>query len=109
MYTALHTANGKRVLVLGDMLELGSAEAGYHYQAGVHAARVTDVLITVGRLSRLAAKGARESGINPANIFSCRSSAEAREVLSKRIALRKSDVVLVKGSRLMRMEEVFKF
>ncbi len=99
---------GRKILVLGDMLELGEEKNKYHYQAGMHAARVADILITVGKLSRLTGKGAREAGISRANIFSCRSSVEAKEVLSRRVSLEKNDVVLVKGSRLMRMEEVLK-
>jgi UDP-N-acetylmuramoyl-tripeptide--D-alanyl-D-alanine ligase len=99
---------GRKIFVMGDMLELGKKEALFHRQAGRKAAKVCDAFIAVGRLSGLAAQAAKDSGFDTKNIFTCRNSQEAREVLFNKIAPDRDDVVLVKGSRRMRMEEVFK-
>jgi UDP-N-acetylmuramoyl-tripeptide--D-alanyl-D-alanine ligase len=47
----LSRAPGRRVAVLGDMLELGPAEVGYHEQVGAYARERADVLVTVGPLA----------------------------------------------------------
>jgi UDP-N-acetylmuramyl pentapeptide synthase len=62
----------------------------------------------VGNLSRLAAEAARACRFDARNIFSCANSNQAREILFNRLALEKGDLVLVKGSRSMKMEEIFK-
>jgi UDP-N-acetylmuramoyl-tripeptide--D-alanyl-D-alanine ligase len=52
------SASGRRVAVLGDMLELGPAEAGFHEEIGAHARAVgVDVLVTVGPLAEHIAAG----------------------------------------------------
>lgn len=97
--------SGRRIFVMADMLELGAAKETLHAQAGFNAGRICDILITVGRLSLLAAKQALERGLSRKNIFTCPDTLTAAGVLNK-ISLRKGDVVLVKGSRGMKMEEV---
>jgi UDP-N-acetylmuramyl pentapeptide synthase len=72
-------------------------------------AEICDAFISVGKLSRLAADAAKSSGLNEGNIFVCDDSVQAREILFKKIAPTSSDIILVKGSRAMRMEEVFNF
>jgi UDP-N-acetylmuramoyl-tripeptide--D-alanyl-D-alanine ligase len=101
------STTGRKILVMGDMLELGSSKELLHRQAGKKAAKVCDVLITVGNLSRIAADMAKKSGFNTKNIFSCESALQAREILFKIISPVSEDVILVKGSRSMKMEEVF--
>ena len=98
---------GRKIFVMGDMLELGSSSRFFHRQAGRQVARVCDAFITVGRLSRLAAEEAKKSGLRDTNIFICKNSRQARKTLFSKISPQKGDIVLVKGSRLMRMEEVF--
>lgn len=105
---ALLSAKGRRILMMGDMLELGRREESFHIRAGQAAAGVCDVLITVGALSRLAAEAARGSGLAAGSVFCCENSRQARQVLKSRVAPKKGDLVLVKGSRLMKMEEVFR-
>ena len=99
---------GRRILVMGDMLELGSAEEEFHRQAGRHAAQICDILVTVGKLAKNAAQAARESGIAAQNIFTCNSALDAGEVLAHRVLILPQDIILVKGSRAMRMEDAFK-
>ena len=101
------SAAGRKIFVMGDMLELGSNKELFHRQAGRKAAKVCDVLITVGNLSKIAARVARKQGFNTKNIFTCESTLEARDILLNKISPDSTDVVLVKGSRSMKMEEVF--
>lgn len=92
---------------MADMLELGRMQEAFHYQAGLWAARACDKFIAVGKLSRLAAEAAKNSGFDRKNIFSCDSAIQAREILFNRIGPDTNDIVLVKGSRAMKMERIF--
>lgn len=96
---------GRRVAVLGDMLELGTGAVEGHRRAGAAAARHgVALLVTVGGLSRETAAGARQAGMGSDQVVVCRDNAEALAALRGR--LQPGDVVLVKGSRGMRMEEI---
>lgn len=99
---------GRKIFIMGDMLELGDKEEFFHEQAGQNAAKVCDAFIAVGSLSSVAAKAAAVCGFDVKNIFTCNTSAEARKILFTKISPLKEDVVLVKGSRSMKMEEVLK-
>jgi UDP-N-acetylmuramoyl-tripeptide--D-alanyl-D-alanine ligase len=99
---------GRKILVMGDMLELGSQEEAFHVEAGKKIARACDAFIAVGDLAGLAAKAAKKCGLDLNNIFRCASSRQAKDILFKRMAPGPQDIVLVKGSRAMNMEEVFK-
>ncbi len=99
---------GRKIFVMGDMLELGSRKEKFHRHAGRSLASSCDAFIAVGDLSELAAESARSSGFDANNIFTCRTSSQAREILFNRLLPKKGDLVLVKGSRSMKMEEVFK-
>ncbi|MDD4900329.1 MAG: UDP-N-acetylmuramoyl-tripeptide--D-alanyl-D-alanine ligase [Candidatus Omnitrophica bacterium] len=99
---------GRKIFVMGDMLELGEEESSLHRNFGEKIAKACDAFIAVGKLSHLAASSARDSGLADSFIFSCGSCAEAREFLFKKLSPNREDVVLIKGSRSMRMEEVLK-
>jgi UDP-N-acetylmuramoyl-tripeptide--D-alanyl-D-alanine ligase len=98
---------GRKIFVMGDMLELGSYGKSFHRMAGERVAHICDVFITVGRLSKFAADTAGRNGFNKRNIFTCESTQEAKGVLFNKILPGPDDVVLVKGSRSMKMEEIF--
>ena len=102
------TNKGRKICVLGDMLELGSRKESFHRRAGKLAAKVCDTLIAVGQLSKISAEEAYSSGLSRRDIFTCNSSCEAADILQQKVAPRKGDLVLVKGSRGMKMEEIFK-
>lgn len=88
---------GRRVAVLGEMLELGdSAEAG-HLEAGAAAAATCALLIAVGRGAWAIAAGARRAGMAPACVIEVEDRAAALAELGS--ALAPGDVVLVKASR----------
>jgi len=99
---------GRKIFVMGDMMELGAGKEKFHLQAAGKIARACDCLITVGKLSQLAAQAARQQGLSTNNIFNCRNSGEARRILFDKLSPGPQDIVLVKGSRAMKMEEVLK-
>lgn len=96
---------GRKILVTGDMLELGRRCRLFHSQAGRLAAESSiDALIAVGRFSGYTAVAANRAGMKWRNLWPCSSIQEAVDIL-KRIA-KKGDTVLVKGSRGMAMEKI---
>ena len=98
---------GRRIFVMGDMLELGSRRKTFHYRIGERVGGSCDVFITVGRLSELAASRAKSFGFDAKNIFTCASVQQARDILVHKISACRDDLILVKGSRAMKMEEIF--
>lgn len=99
---------GRKIFVMGDMLELGSLKESFHYQVGRDVVKICDALVTVGKLSAFAADAAMAYGLGNKNIFICNSPAEAGDILVKKISPDQEDLVLVKGSRGMKMEEIFR-
>jgi UDP-N-acetylmuramoyl-tripeptide--D-alanyl-D-alanine ligase len=93
-------APGRRVAVLGDMLELGREELRYHREIGVHAAeRGVDMLVTVGPLAAEMA-----SAFGGEDAHSVADAPGAAELLAGLLAA--GDTVLVKGSRGVGLERV---
>jgi len=100
-----HTSSGRRIAVLGDMRELGPLAEDAHREVGRRAVECGVArLITVGTLGREIAAGAAAAGMPEEWIFTCGSNAEAS--LRLRGESRPGDVVLVKGSRALQMEEI---
>jgi UDP-N-acetylmuramoyl-tripeptide--D-alanyl-D-alanine ligase len=95
---------GRRIAVLGDMLELGSYEATGHRRVGVRAAAVADLLVTVGERGRIIAQEAIRSGMPAGAVEPCESAEEALAYLLAQV--RSGDAVLVKGSRAVGMERI---
>jgi len=96
------TPAGRRVLVMGDMLELGSGAVKFHQDAGELAARSgIALLIGVGPLARHAVDAARKSGIEAQVISDSTRAAQAVPDL-----MRPGDLVVVKGSRGVKLELV---
>ena len=96
--------DGRKIAVLGDMLELGSYEEIGHRLVGRRAAEVADHLITVGPRAAMIGEEAIAQGMPQDRVHMVATNEEAVEIL-KRI-LSQGDNVLVKGSRGMRMEEI---
>lgn len=88
---------GRRIAVLGGMLELGEASVDGHLETGTRAAAACAMLMTVGTGATDIARGARDAGMPPAAIVEVADRAEAMAVLTT--LLRPGDVVLVKASR----------
>ena len=100
----LEHRGGRRVAVLGDMLELGPYEWRGHEMVGVRAAQVAQELITVGERGKMIADAARRAGMQPDHIHELQDSLATIEYLRDRLDPR--DVVLVKGSHGMRMDRI---
>jgi UDP-N-acetylmuramoyl-tripeptide--D-alanyl-D-alanine ligase len=103
---------GRRIAVLGDMLELGRQSVDEHRKVGSYvAARASDggavdMLVTVGFRARDIAEAALDGGLAENAILQYEDSAQAGEELAA--LLQSGDCVLVKGSQSMRMERAVK-
>ncbi len=95
---------GRRVAVLGDMLELGPYEAQGHEKVGLRAAQVADVLVTVGPRAEIIAQAALRAGLKPEQVVQTAEPAQAIAYLREH--LRPDDVVLIKGSRGVHMDRI---
>ena len=95
---------GRKMAVLGDMLELGKHTIEAHKNIGKIAKGDVDVLVVVGPRAKLIKEGAMEGGMSEKNIFEFLNSIEAGEFM--KTFVQKGDLVLVKGSQGMRMERV---
>jgi UDP-N-acetylmuramoyl-tripeptide--D-alanyl-D-alanine ligase len=100
----LDELDGRKIAVLGDMLELGNYEEEGHRKVGLRVIDSVDVLITVGRLGRIIAKEAQRWGFPPSSVYVLDDNAQTIELLQEIIM--PGDIVLVKGSRALHLEEV---
>lgn len=95
----------RRIAVLASMAELGDEAALMHERVGSHAAASNvDMLLVGGEFAQSLAKGARAGGLAADRIASFSANAEA--VAWLRDHARSDDVVLLKGSRVYRLEEI---
>jgi UDP-N-acetylmuramoyl-tripeptide--D-alanyl-D-alanine ligase len=98
-------AKGRRVVVLGDMLELGPRSAELHRRCGELVSLMPELLlVAAGRFAADVASGATAKGLPPERLRICADGAAAAELLPP--LLEPGDTVLVKGSRGMAMEQV---
>ncbi len=102
---ALVAGKARKIAVLSDMRELGAGAARYHRELGARVAEEGfDMLCTWGGLAAEISRGAREAGMGPERAVHFTRKEEIAGALKK--SLKKGDIVLVKGSRSMKMEEV---
>jgi len=95
----------RSIAVLGDMLELGADSRRMHREVGAFlAGQGIGWLLACGVLGRDLAEGARQAGMAPENVLELPDAAAAGTALTPMV--RQGDVVLVKASRGMRMEQV---
>lgn len=99
---------GRKIAILGDMLELGKHTIDAHKNIGKFAKEILnnseDLLAVVGPRAKSIKEGAEEAGMNPQNIFEFLNSREAGNFIKKNI--KKNDIILIKGSQGVRMERV---
>ncbi|AOT68465.1 UDP-N-acetylmuramoyl-tripeptide--D-alanyl-D-alanine ligase [Geosporobacter ferrireducens] len=95
----------RRIAVLGDMLEMGHYTKMGHYTVGCEVAKESiDLLIVVGTASAYIAEGAIDHGFDRQKIIVCDNNQEITTYLRKN--MQAEDIILVKGSRGMKMEEI---
>ena len=98
----LRAVHGRRVAVLGDMLELGTLSLGAHEAVGVDVATSVDALVVVGELAAAIAASAERHGLTDVH-----RAADGGEALVRlRQLLRPGDTVLVKGSRALALDKL---
>lgn len=99
--------SGRKIAILGDMLELGKHTKEAHENVGKIAKenlKKNDILVVVGPRSKDIKMGAETSGVLPSNILEFSNAIEAGEYMKTMI--KKNDLILVKGSQGMRMEKI---
>jgi UDP-N-acetylmuramoyl-tripeptide--D-alanyl-D-alanine ligase len=97
-------AAGRRIAVLGSMAELGSEAPVMHRRAGEAAHAACDIVLVGGDFAADLERGALDAGATAATLVRYADNDEA--VAWLRANVRAGDVVLLKGSRRYRMEEI---
>jgi len=108
MHAAIDTVKelkaGRKIGVLGDMLEIGKYAIEAHEEIGRLAAKVFDVLVTVGPRAKFIADTAIKTGMNKKNVFSFDTADEAKLVIQD--SIKKGDIILVKASRAIGLDKI---
>jgi UDP-N-acetylmuramoyl-tripeptide--D-alanyl-D-alanine ligase len=103
--THLVRGKGRAIAVMGDMLELGPTELDLHRDVGRFAAGAgLTLLVCFGKRARAIGEGAEEAGLAAESIEYAEQPQDAVQLVQSR--MRPEDVILVKGSRGMKMERI---
>jgi UDP-N-acetylmuramoyl-tripeptide--D-alanyl-D-alanine ligase len=99
-------AAGQKIVVCGDMRELGPESQEWHRRIGDEVVTVcgADLLVACGHYAPDVVGGARRAGMHPERTIACRHVAEAAGHVQQNMA--PGDVVLVKGSRALALEQI---
>jgi UDP-N-acetylmuramoyl-tripeptide--D-alanyl-D-alanine ligase len=89
--------SGRRIAVIGDMLELGDKELDYHRDSGRAIPKSVDTIVAVGERSRALLDGAREAGFGADKLHHFDDAQSAGDFL--RTFISRGDLVLIKASR----------
>lgn len=96
---------GRRIAVLGDMLELGPIARQSHVNVGRDAARLgIDALVAVGDYASTMTTAAVGAGMSAERTIGCRNASEAADVVRRLVE--PGDIVLIKASRGIKLEQV---
>ena len=97
-------AEGKKIFVFGDMLELGDKSEEYHREIGEYAAsKNISLIFTYGELSIYCSEAARKQGCQTSHF-----SSKDKLIKDLEDNIEKKDIILIKGSRGNHMEEIVK-
>lgn len=100
----LDELDGRKIAILGDMLELGPYERGGHEMVGLRAAQVAGVLLTIGERAHIIAEAARRAGMKKTAIIEFDELEPLMDWLKNNLS--KNDTVLIKGSHGLRMDRI---
>ena len=100
----LGKCQGRRVAVLGDMLELGVCTQAEHYRVGRLAAENADILLALGPSAPRTVSGAITGGMTPARAMAFDDGDKLLATLD--CLVKPGDTVLIKGARRMRMQTI---
>ncbi len=97
---------GRKIFVMGEMLELGEKTRVFHREAGAYAVKSgISLMLTVGGIAAEAGLSAIKSGLKKENVHIFDTNKSAGEFLA--CIVKEGDAVLLKGSRKSKVEEVF--
>jgi len=97
-------ARGRRIAVIGDMLELGERELDYHAEAGRSVPKSIDIVVGVGKRSRALLDGAKQAGFTDDRLHHFDDAAGAAEFL--KTFIKDGDLVLIKASRGIGLDRI---
>jgi UDP-N-acetylmuramoyl-tripeptide--D-alanyl-D-alanine ligase len=100
----LDELEGRKIAVLGDMLELGPYERQGHEMVGMRAAQVAKVLLTLGPRAHIIAESARRAGMKASQIMEFEQPEPIIDWLNKNLS--PDHAVLIKGSHGLRMDRI---
>ncbi len=100
----LNDLDGRKVAVLGDMLELGQYEHEGHRRVGLRASEVADEIVLVGERSKITREAVLETDFDKEKLHWFATTDEA--IAHLRPSLRKGDIALVKSSHSMHLEVI---
>jgi len=95
---------GRRIAVVGDMLELGPEEESFHLEAGRAVPREVELLVAVGPRSKALAEGAKERGMPPGTVAWFEDAASATPHVKS--IVKSGDLVLLKASRGIGLDRI---
>lgn len=99
---------GRKIFVLGEMFELGENSRKFHREVGSHAVKCgVSMIMTVGNVAAEAGLASVQGGIKRENVHLFESNNEAGKFLADEV--KAGDAILLKGSRLSKVEEVVKW
>ncbi|MCK5655373.1 MAG: UDP-N-acetylmuramoyl-tripeptide--D-alanyl-D-alanine ligase [Candidatus Aureabacteria bacterium] len=98
-------SKGRKIFVLGEMCELGKNSRKFHREVGSHAVKCgVSMIIAVGNVAAEAGLASVQDGIKSENVHLFESNNEAGKFLADEA--RAGDAILLKGSRLSKVDEV---
>jgi UDP-N-acetylmuramoyl-tripeptide--D-alanyl-D-alanine ligase len=100
----LHELQGRKIAVLGDMLELGPYERQGHEMVGLRAAQIADILLTLGPRAHVIADAAHKAGMKKDCVYEYEELEPIVTWLQENLAA--TDAVLIKGSHGLHMERI---
>lgn len=100
----LHDLEGRKVAVLGDMLELGQYEQQGHEKVGIRAAEVADEIVLIGERSKVTQQAVLSTGFRASKVHWF-SDAQAAAAFLETV-LKEGDTTLIKGSHSMHMDQI---
>ena len=99
-------AGRRKIVVLGDMLEIGQYAPEAHKIIGRKAAKVADLIFAIGARSKFIADAAIDIGFAQSKVFEFDKSEHAAKIVQEKII--EGDIILVKGSQSIRTEKIVK-
>jgi len=103
---SLKVFNKRKIVVLGDMLEIGHYAPKVHEKMGEKAAEIADMIFTVGLRGKFISDAAVKSGFPQEMVFHFDTADQAKMLIQEKI--QEDDVILVKASQSIRLEKVIK-